>query len=79
MPGDFIFSFMPFLSMLIPIAIFCCIVFFLIRFIRRTERRSDEKIKLEKENKSTQQQQIDTLKEMNERLTRIENLLKEVN
>ena len=60
---------------LIPLVIFILILVFGIRFAIRMERRSEERLKLEKENTSLLQQQI---QEMNDRLTAIEQILKEV-
>lgn len=60
---------------IIPALIFLLILIFGIRFALRMERRSEERLRLDKENTSLLQQQI---MEVNERLTKIENILKEV-
>jgi hypothetical protein len=46
-----------------------------IRVVRRMELRADERLKLDKENAALQQRQI---QEINNRLTNIEKILKEV-
>lgn len=60
---------------MIPVLIFIVILIFLINVVRRMERRADERLKLDKENATLQQQQI---QEINNRLTNIEKILKEV-
>jgi hypothetical protein len=69
--GDAIFSLIP----LIPILLILCIFIFGIGVVRRMERRAEERLKLDKENAALQQQQI---QEINNRLTNIEKILKEV-
>jgi hypothetical protein len=64
-----------FIIPMIPILIFIFIVIFLANVVRRMERRADERLKLDKENTALLQQQI---KEINNRLTNIETVLKEV-
>lgn len=59
----------------IPMIIFILILIFGIRFALRLERRSEERLKIDKENTSLLQQQI---REINDRLTAIEKVLKEV-
>ncbi|MDP4108075.1 MAG: hypothetical protein Q8935_24435 [Bacillota bacterium] len=69
--GDAIFSLIP----LIPVLLILCIFIFGIGVVRRMERRAEERLKLDKENAALQQQQI---QEINNRLTNIEKILKEV-
>lgn len=69
--GDAIFSLIP----LIPVLLILCIFIFGISVVRRMERRAEERLKLDKENAALQQQQI---QEINNRLTNIEKILKEV-
>jgi hypothetical protein len=69
--GDAIFSLIP----LIPVILILCIFIFGIGVVRRMERRAEERLKLDKENAALQQQQI---QEINNRLTNIEKILKEV-
>ncbi len=71
MMGDTLFAIIP----LIPIVIFIGILIFGISFIRRMERRAEERLKLDKENIELQQRQI---QEINNRLANIEKILKEV-
>lgn len=65
----------PFVIQLIPIVIFVVIFIFLVGLIRRMEKRSDERLKIEKENATLLQQQI---QEINQRLKNIEKTLQEV-
>ncbi|WML54905.1 hypothetical protein RCG17_10055 [Neobacillus sp. PS3-12] len=69
--GEAIFSLIP----LIPVLLILCIFIFGIGVVRRMERRAEERLKLDKENAALQQQQI---QEINNRLTNIEKILKEV-
>lgn len=71
MLGNAIFSFVT----LIPILVVIFIFIFAVRIVRRMERRADERLRLDKENMQLQQQQI---QEINNRLTNIERILKEV-
>jgi large-conductance mechanosensitive channel len=64
----------PILS-LIPFLLILFIVIFVIGVVRRMERLAEERLKLDKENAALQQQQI---QEINNRLTNIEKILKEV-
>ncbi len=68
-------GFMSLVVSVIPILMFIVIIIFVIRIIRRMERRSEERLKLEKENAAMLREQI---QDLNIRLTRIENILKEV-
>jgi PleD family two-component response regulator len=54
------------------------LIIFLVRFMRRSEKRANERLQLEKENIQFQQHQIAAITELNNRLTSIEKLLKEV-
>jgi len=65
----------PFVIQLIPIVIFVVIFIFLVGIIRRMEKRADERLKIEKENATLLQQQI---QEINQRLKNIEKTLLEV-
>jgi large-conductance mechanosensitive channel len=69
--GNVIFSFITF----IPFLLILFIIIFGIGVVRRMERRAEERLKLDKENAALQQQQI---QEINNRLTNIEKILKEV-
>lgn len=66
-----ILSFLSILFLIIPIAIIYCVV----RYIKRMEKRAEEKLQLDKENTITLQKRVD---ELNNRLIVIEKLLKEV-
>lgn len=62
----------------LPIILIVGIIIYVTRVVRRTEQRADERLKMDKENFILQQQQMAAITELNSRLTRIENLLKEV-
>ncbi|MEH7120502.1 hypothetical protein V7128_24235 [Neobacillus vireti] len=76
--GDFIFQSFAFAPLILPLLLFIFIIIFVMKIVRRFERRAEERLKLDKENSSLQEQQIKAINELNERLTKIENLLKEV-
>jgi sensor domain CHASE-containing protein len=63
---------------LLPLIIGILVIIFVFRMVKRMERRADERLKLDKENVAFQQQQLKTISELNNRLTNIENMLKEV-
>jgi sensor domain CHASE-containing protein len=66
---------MVFLIPMFPILIFIVILIFVVRVVRRMERRAEDRLKLDKENVSLQQKQME---EINDRLTNIEKILKQV-
>jgi TRAP-type C4-dicarboxylate transport system permease small subunit len=68
-------SVLPIIFAFLPILVVILIIIFVISIVRRMERRSEERLKLDKENIKLQQQQI---QEINKGLTNIENILKEV-
>ncbi|MFO1442537.1 hypothetical protein KDN24_04735 [Bacillus sp. Bva_UNVM-123] len=76
--GDMIFQLVSLFMVLIPIVVTIIVIIFILRIVRRMERRADERLQLDKENVSFQQQQMLAIKELNNRLTNIENMLKEV-
>lgn len=76
--GDIIFPLISFGLALLPLIIVILVIIFVIRMVKRMERRADERLKLDKENVAFQQQQLKTISELNNRLTNIENMLKEV-
>ena len=51
---------------------------FVKRLIQRWEKRSDEKLQIEKQNTAIQHQQMKTLNDLNERLLNVEKTLKAV-
>lgn len=57
--------------LIIPLAI----IYFAIKYMKRMEKRSEEKLLVEKQSTITLQKRVD---ELNERLVIIENILKEV-
>ncbi|MFX3617635.1 MAG: hypothetical protein ACE3JK_08905 [Sporolactobacillus sp.] len=60
---------------LVPVLIFILLTFFVVRVLHRMERRADERLKIDRENMTLQQKQMQGI---DDRLTRIENMLKEV-
>lgn len=76
--GDILFPFFSLGVAFLPLIIGILVIVFAIRIVRRMERRADERLKLDKENVAFQQQQLKTISELNNRLTNIENMLKEV-
>lgn len=76
--SDILFQLFSLGALLIPILITIFIIIFVIRTVKRMERRADERLLLDKENASLQQQQMQAINELKNRLTTIENLLKEV-
>lgn len=76
--GDLIFQLFSLLFFLLPIILVVCLIIYIVRIVRRTERRADERLNLDKEYSALQQQQMQAITELNHRLTRIEDMLKEV-
>ncbi|MFT8363073.1 MAG: hypothetical protein ABF586_03160 [Sporolactobacillus sp.] len=68
------FSFFSILTLLFPL-IFLILIGFVIYTLHHAEKRADEKIAIDRENMALQLKQIQGI---DERLTRIETLLKEV-
>lgn len=68
-------TFLFFILGVLPFLLIIFILVFVINSIRGINRRSEERLKLEKENLNLQQNQI---QELTNRLTKIENILKEV-
>ncbi|WP_078381099.1 hypothetical protein [Sutcliffiella halmapala] len=76
--GDLIFQSITILILLVPILFLILIIIFIVRAFRRMEARAEERLKLDRENIAFQQVQIKANNELNERLSNIEKLLKEV-
>jgi len=66
---------LPLISLLAPFIILLLIIFFVVKTIKRFEKRSDEKLALEKETTQLLQSKVNGL---DERLLVIEKMLKEV-
>ncbi|MFD2043383.1 hypothetical protein ACFSTA_03235 [Ornithinibacillus salinisoli] len=62
----------------LPIILIIIGVVFLIRFAKRTEHRADKRLTIDKNHAQFQQEQTQGMKEISQRISRIENLLKEV-
>ncbi|AQQ52620.1 hypothetical protein [Planococcus lenghuensis] len=67
-----------FLFTLLPLALLVAVIVYVVRLVRRTERRAEERLQLDKENADIQLQQTQMISELNERLTGIEKVLREV-
>ncbi len=81
MMGDLSFQIAALGSLLIPVLFFIFVIAILIygiRVVRRADLRAEERLRLDRENASFQQQQMKAINELNNRLTNIENMLKEV-
>ncbi|MBU9722417.1 MULTISPECIES: hypothetical protein [Bacillaceae] len=63
------------LPLIFPLGIIIFIIVFVIRTIRKIERRAEERLKLEREKSAILHQQMN---EINNRMTNIEKMLKEV-
>ncbi|MBU9722419.1 MULTISPECIES: hypothetical protein [Bacillaceae] len=70
-----VFALLPLLMMLIPLGIVVFIIVFVIKTVRRMDQRAEERLKLDKENAALQQQQMN---EINNRISNIERMLKEI-
>ncbi|WP_338780614.1 hypothetical protein [Metabacillus sp. FJAT-52054] len=76
--GDLLFSGFALLVTFLPLIMTVCVLIFIIRAFRRFEIRAQERLHLEKENSAYQEQQMRMIQDLNERMTSIENLLKQV-
>ncbi|TQS74235.1 hypothetical protein DX933_12975 [Ornithinibacillus gellani] len=61
-----------------PIILAITAIILVIRFVKRAEARADERLKMDQENASNQQAQLQMMNELGEKITRIERLLKDV-
>jgi Na+-transporting methylmalonyl-CoA/oxaloacetate decarboxylase gamma subunit len=76
--GDILFPLFSLGMAVLPLILVILVLIFVIRIVKRMERRADQRLNLDKENAVFQQQQLKTINELNNRLTNIENMLKEV-
>lgn len=74
-----VFSIINLFIVSIPILIVLGLIFYLARYMKRAEIRADEKLNLERENIAYQNEQIETLNKVKERIANIEKLLNETN
>ena len=74
-----VFSIINLFIVSIPILIVLGLLFYLARYMKRAEIRADEKLNLERENIAYQNEQIETLNKVKERIANIEKLLNETN
>lgn len=70
-----LFAFLPLLTLFAPIIFVLLVVFYIIRSVKRFEKRADEKLALDKENTRQLQSKVNILED---RLSVIEKMLKEV-
>lgn len=63
---------------LLPIALIIVAIVYGVKILKRAERRADERLKIDKENSNYQKQQLNEINELNNRITTIEKLLKDV-
>ncbi|MBY0147860.1 hypothetical protein [Neobacillus niacini] len=70
-----LFAFLPLLTLFAPIIFVLLVVIYIIRSVKRFEKRADEKLALDKENTRQLQSKVNILEE---RLSVIEKMLKEV-
>lgn len=71
-------SFLALILPLLPFIVIIIITIFVVRVIRRMEHRAEERLLLDKENMVFHQEQMKAMNELNQRLTNIETLLKDV-
>lgn len=76
--GDMIFQLVNLAFMLFPIAAFILIIYFGIKYVKRAEKRADERLKLDKESSILHEQQLKLIESLNVRLSRIEKTLNEI-
>lgn len=72
------FALISIFAFLIPIILTILFIVYVIKVIRRSERRAEERLQLDRENSTFQQLQTESINELNQRLIVIEKLLKEV-
>jgi uncharacterized membrane protein len=72
---DSIFAFLPLVTMFAPIIFIILFIIFIVKSIKRFEKRAEEKLALDKENTRKLHSKVDILEE---RLSVIEKMLKEV-
>lgn len=73
-----VFGFVSLITLVLPVILIIVLIIYVTRIVRRTEQRAEERLRLDKENSALQQQQMQAMTELNNRLTRIENMLKDV-
>ncbi|MFD2043382.1 hypothetical protein ACFSTA_03230 [Ornithinibacillus salinisoli] len=76
--GDAIIQLIFLLLTLAPIVLIVIGFVYLTRMIKRAEKRSEARLKMDNENAKFQEEQIRTINDLNKRLTNIERMLKDV-
>ncbi|WP_066390977.1 hypothetical protein [Neobacillus mesonae] len=76
--GDILFQLFGLGVAFLPLILLIVLIIFVVRIVRRTERRAEERLKLDRENSIMLKQQMNAINDLNARLTNIEKMLKEV-
>ncbi|KMK75838.1 hypothetical protein [Alkalihalobacillus pseudalcaliphilus] len=76
--GSVLFQLISILFIIMPIALIIIISIYVVRTVRRLERRADERLKIEQKVLETQQTHQQSMEKLDHRLTNIEKMLKEV-
>lgn len=74
-------SFLLFSSTILPLIVIILVILIIVnvlKVIRRSERRAEERLQIDRENTASQKLQMKSIIEMNHRLISVEKLLKEV-
>ena len=76
--GDMIFQLINLAILIFPVFGIVLIIYFGIKYVKRAEKRADERLKLDKESSILQEQQLKLIESLNVRLSRIEKTLNEI-
>lgn len=76
---DTIYQFTALIIFLFPTILIIIGLIFLFRIMKRAEKRAEERLKIEKENSTYQQEQTFALQNLNKQLADIEKILTDVN
>ncbi|WP_217587305.1 hypothetical protein [Lentibacillus saliphilus] len=76
--GDALVQLVVFLFSLLPVVVIVLVLVYVIRLVRRMERRAEERLQFEKENAAHQEQHIEVIHDVQDRLSNIERILKDV-
>lgn len=76
--GTILYQLFASLTLLLPLILFIVLIIYVVRIVRRMERRADERLKIDQEMSTLQQQQMNAIQDINKRLTAIEQTLKQV-
>lgn len=76
--GDLIFQLIALAMLIAPIVLIILIITFVVGWVKKAEKRADERLKFDQEAASLQEQQAQIIEKMNKRLINIEKTLKEI-